>query len=492
MSFGYSVGDSTLLSHLAWKAVQEAKRAYGEHDPLTREVITLHKVLEALDTQHADPSSAFNTADDARKQDLVEIYSGTRETLEILNSICIKYNAANALAEGNRQPKKLWKKIKFGNGEMVDMEDIRLKLSTYTSAISLFLNLISLDSQGRVESLRNSQLAELGEIRKPIELHMAKMNAQAPGSSVDDKSFWKELRRELVREGYTSSALNKNKQVIQEYLKELGQRGVFDDSEDVFQEKLDLRELINDGKAAEGAASENGSFSNEIETGWVEENDQGKTHTLVEEPSEAGEDILEHERNYAEKYLSKDKNQNRAGGEQSRGPVHRGGRIRIPLLTPPPYPTPSLADEATFTTDEKRGSEVIQDRYEQKVEQYLATCDDSDLASIVSYAPSELSEDSSTSSFSSNPSRGSEGKMLSAALEGVEYILAEPFLSDTAFGPAYVVAIENIGVDRFRRNLTRLLDRYSSSLRKEAEGWLEVNTSRVVRPVQIILLLIYE
>jgi hypothetical protein len=87
----------------------------------------------------------------------------------------------------------------------------------------------------------------------------------------------------------------------------------------------------------------------------------------------------------------------------------------------------------------------IQERYGQKVERYLATYDDSDLASIASYAPSILSEDSSISSFSSNPSRGSPDKLPSALLEGVEHILAEPFLSNATLGPAYVAAIENIG-----------------------------------------------
>jgi hypothetical protein len=35
-------------------------------------------------------------------------------------------------------------------------------------------------------------------------------------------------------------------------------------------------------------------------------------------------------------------------------------------------------------------------------------------------------------------------------------------------------------VDRFRSNLSRLLDRYAVDLLKEAKSWLEVNTARVV------------
>jgi hypothetical protein len=488
MSFGYSVGEVLQVIQLAGNTVQEATCACGPHDEMTREAMALHKVLERLGTQVADPNGAFNTVDDVRKQELTYLLNGSRRILTTIHSIFAKYNR---LAENKNHTSKLWQKAKIGNAENKKLEDIRLKLVICTSAISLFLYLImSLESQRRVESYLSSQGGELGEIRKSIDLIAA---AQAPKSSVDNKNFWRELRRELVKEGFASSAVNKNKQVIQEYLKELGQRGVFDDSEDDDQEKADSREPIHDSKALEGETSENGSSSNDNLIGWrvVKANDQGLAHILVEESSEAGDEIFEYERRSLENYLRKDKKQSRAGEEKREVLSTRMEESGSPHLPPLPYPEQSLADEATFTaTDEKRGNEVIQERYEQKLEQYLATYDDSDLASIASYVPSVLSEDSSTSSFSSSPSRGSAGKMPSAALEGVEYILAEPFLSDTAFGLAYIVAIENIGVDRFRRNLTRLLDRYSSGLRKEAQGWLEVNTARVVRPVQSVLFLI--
>jgi hypothetical protein len=44
----------------------------------------------------------------------------------------------------------------------------------------------------------------------------------------DDKAFWKELRRELVKEGYSSTALEKHK-AIKDYVRELGTIGALDE-----------------------------------------------------------------------------------------------------------------------------------------------------------------------------------------------------------------------------------------------------------------------
>lgn len=45
----------------------------------------------------------------------------------------------------------------------------------------------------------------------------------------DDKLFWKEFRRELVKEGFPSSVIKKNRRVIMKYVMELGSRGLLDE-----------------------------------------------------------------------------------------------------------------------------------------------------------------------------------------------------------------------------------------------------------------------
>ncbi|KAE9362770.1 hypothetical protein N431DRAFT_305062, partial [Stipitochalara longipes BDJ] len=232
MSFGYSVGDPILLIQLARKTADEAQSACGQHDELTREVTAFYTVLNLLETQYADPGSAFNTADENRKQELIELMNGSKKILDVLHSVLARYNT---LSEGKGKSKKLWSKVRFGNGEMHDMADIRLKLSTYTSAILMSLNLISLDSQGRIESYLNSHEAELENLRKSINWITAGMRVQESDGSVlttydeDDKQMWKDFRRGLIGQGWSESALKQHKEVILEYVKELGQRGVLDE-----------------------------------------------------------------------------------------------------------------------------------------------------------------------------------------------------------------------------------------------------------------------
>lgn len=85
--------------------------------------------------------------------------------LEKLDEILEKYNA---LAESERSRRKLWQRIRFGNGEMVGVGDLRGKLVYYTSAMSLYLNMVSMGSIGRVEKHMNDHGGYLKDIKVGI------------------------------------------------------------------------------------------------------------------------------------------------------------------------------------------------------------------------------------------------------------------------------------------------------------------------------------
>ncbi len=239
MSFGSSVGDCILLAQLAWNTYQGAKKACGEHDELTREVSSLYKVLNRMQKEISDPESLVHKASKDKRQELEEHVAGCEGILRTMDNVLTKFNA---LTGEQRRGKKLWQKIKFGNGQMKDLGDIRMKLSAHTSAIMMSLNLCSLDSLGRVEvtlgrvEARSTTHGEqLRGIRKALHWVTANMAATSGDGSVwtsytnDDQTFWRELRRELVKEGYRSSTLQRHKVLIKDYVEELGNRGVFDD-----------------------------------------------------------------------------------------------------------------------------------------------------------------------------------------------------------------------------------------------------------------------
>lgn len=236
MSFGFSIGDFVLLTQLALKIVQNSRQACGAHDELTREVTSLHLVLQRLQLEVANPTSIINRINDGRREELRTIVGGCDRQLKVLDQVLTKYNG---LSEETRRTTKLWQKIKFGNGEMKDLGKIRQELATHTAAITLLLNLLSMGSQGRVEEYMENHSAEMRELRSSLNWISASLQAGSPnreGSILtsygdDDKKIWKEFRRELLVEGFSSSVLRRNKNIIKDYVLELGARGALDTPE---------------------------------------------------------------------------------------------------------------------------------------------------------------------------------------------------------------------------------------------------------------------
>ncbi|TVY73335.1 hypothetical protein LSUE1_G007385 [Lachnellula suecica] len=228
MSFGYSISDALALVHLAWKTVEGARRA---------EVLSLHGVLEHLEFEMSNPDSLVNLAGQTRRKELQTHMSGCVTHLRTMDLILTKYNA---LGDEERSMKKLWQKIQFGNGEVMSLTELRLKISTYTTAITMSLNLLLLGSQGRVEKEIGRQGGDLEGIRESVNLVLAKLTSQSRGGSVrssvmtdyskDDKNFWRGFRRELVKAGYPSTVIHGHRKLIQDYIKELEDRRVLDDS----------------------------------------------------------------------------------------------------------------------------------------------------------------------------------------------------------------------------------------------------------------------
>lgn len=265
MSLGGSVRDALLLSQLAWRTIEGAKKSCGEHDELAREVMSLQKALQRVSDELANPNSPINRveAKDRRWAELAGYVDSCGGILKVMDSVLTKYNA---LGDDKKGSKKLWQKIKFKNGEMKDLSEIRLKVSIHTTAITLGLNLFLLGSQGRVEKQLADQRGDLRGIRESVNWIYAKIATVSRERSTttshmnDDRSLWSGLRRELVREGYSSSTIRRHKSLLKDYLVELGERGILDDAiesalcqpENDAKETLLLEPLNGDGSISTG------------------------------------------------------------------------------------------------------------------------------------------------------------------------------------------------------------------------------------------------
>ncbi|PMD24556.1 hypothetical protein NA56DRAFT_551271, partial [Hyaloscypha hepaticicola] len=214
MSFGYSIGDIVGLTQLAWKIVQNTRKAVGEHNSLTHEVTNLHAILLRLEhsASSENPDPSLNPHNDISTQALRHALESLREALRDLDEILEKYNV---LSETQRATTKLWSKIRFGNGPMLDLGQIRVRIVTYMAVINAHVTV------GMSEDIRKMQ--------RSLKKIAGKMAAGEEGTVLtsydgDDRAAWRELRRELRREGFEDSFVRERKESIVEYVKEIGKR----------------------------------------------------------------------------------------------------------------------------------------------------------------------------------------------------------------------------------------------------------------------------
>ncbi|KAG8532312.1 uncharacterized protein KY384_003953 [Bacidia gigantensis] len=161
------------------------------------------------------------------RKELAPVIQGCIRNLERLAKIIAKYSA---LSVEERSATKLWRQVRFGSGELVDVAELRRRITDHTSVLSLYINMIAAGGVGRIEKQMHDAGGDLKEIKLAVNGITAHLLSNYSG---DDKAVWKEFRRELLKDGFSSSVIKEHKLIIQAYIKELGGRGLLDDSNPV-------------------------------------------------------------------------------------------------------------------------------------------------------------------------------------------------------------------------------------------------------------------
>ncbi|CZR58325.1 uncharacterized protein PAC_08217 [Phialocephala subalpina] len=213
MSFGFGITDVLTLVTLAYTTFDGAKRACGEHDELTQELSSLVTILDQVQSEISDPESPINTARGHRRKELKSHTQGCLRHVRQMNFILTTFNKLSSV---QRAGASLWQKVRFGNGAVKDIAQIRLKISTYTTAITISLTLLSLGSRGEAERQLSRQRGELRGITESVNMLVAKLNATSNEGSIWTKCTDDEL-------GFRHESL------IHAYVRELDSRGVFND-----------------------------------------------------------------------------------------------------------------------------------------------------------------------------------------------------------------------------------------------------------------------
>lgn len=229
MSPGFSAANAIFLTQLARSTLQEAWKACGEEDELHLEVQGIYSVLFHLQCE----TEKANTSILDRSDELIAIATGCQKVLNIVETVLKKYNALSA---AERSKKKLWRRIRFGNGQTADLDELRGKLAYYASTIKLLLNIGITDTAVQVEKETDDASKNLRKMKIAVDKISARLisryreeeNSGLTSYEDDDRVVWKRLRRELIEDGLSNSTVHKHKADIESNITELGDRGLLD------------------------------------------------------------------------------------------------------------------------------------------------------------------------------------------------------------------------------------------------------------------------
>lgn len=215
MSFGISPSDLIIVVTFCRTLYRRCRDAGGEYDEISREVRGLHTVLKHLKFEVEASDSPLNRDHSIWGKQLAPIVGDCNYTLRELDGLLEKYGRLAGVDKLPSSSRTLWEKVKFGSGEMDQLGGIRVKLISHKTSLTLFLDTIQLHESGKLTTALDNQSGQLDTILDKVDKIAARM-CQKSGSIMttyedDDKEVWKQFRRELVAEGFSSEVLHKNK-----------------------------------------------------------------------------------------------------------------------------------------------------------------------------------------------------------------------------------------------------------------------------------------
>lgn len=221
MSFGASPSDIIIVVTFCRALYRKCRDAGGEYDEISREVRGLHTVLRHLKYEVEAPESPLNKDHTIWGRQLAPIIGDCDFTLRQLDGLIMKYGrlASNGSGGSPTTPRILWDRVRFGSNEMDQLGGIRVKLISHKTSLTLFLDTIQLHQSGKMATTLDNHGGQLDVILDKVDNIAARMT-QRSGSVMtsyedDDKEVWKQFRRELVAEGFSSDVLQQHKVRLQ-------------------------------------------------------------------------------------------------------------------------------------------------------------------------------------------------------------------------------------------------------------------------------------
>lgn len=353
MSFGFSVGDIVLLTQITRKTLRNCREAGDDYIEIANAVRCLYGVLRRLRAEVQRPESKIFKQEPAFEDQLLKIVKDCENVLDSLGHILVNYEGLKDKSQAGAG-KKLWQRFRFGS-KSEELAVIRSNLITYTSSVLIMLQTLHLQATDRVETKIDGGFAGLGGQLEKMCKEVTKIATQSRSeqrnhstmsiSSLstytgDEKIVWRDFRRELVKKGFKSKSLEKNKDVLMAYIIKLDQSELLDRND----APLDV-DNVNSSLANKMVTETMNSLADLQLTGNLPSSDglpQAITEKLHVKPSVDEDDVAETTDTHG-----------KDGSDQKSASPSTQPSISIPLKPPPksaPRPNSSFSTRSAQST----------------------------------------------------------------------------------------------------------------------------------------------
>lgn len=198
MSSGASPADVIAVATFCKTLYRECQAAGGEYDEISHEVRSLFTVLRHLKYEVEAPESPLHRDSSIWARKLAPTIADCHSTLKQLEALVLKYGT-NRGASGSGQPK-------FGSNERDQLGAIRVQMISQKRSLTACLDSIQLPDSNTAATLDNTE-GQLDTILDKVDAIAARLGQRHDD---DDREAWKQFRRELIAEGFSSDVLQQN------------------------------------------------------------------------------------------------------------------------------------------------------------------------------------------------------------------------------------------------------------------------------------------
>lgn len=173
----------------------------------------MHTALKELEDEIENPDSILNRTGAGKKAELGLLVKNCTGVLQQLNKLLTKYKSLGTTS------KRTWDRLRWG---AENLQDIREKLLTHTSSLTLFLTTLGTGSLGRIEKKLDQLIQDVRAGRKEETIITFTIEENNPDES---GIHWDLLKGELVDDGFSKLEIEAHKHWIKAKLTELIENG---------------------------------------------------------------------------------------------------------------------------------------------------------------------------------------------------------------------------------------------------------------------------